>query len=379
VNVLVLSASAGAGHTRAGQALEEAVREVEPGATVRHVDVLDLTAGAYKKAYVESYLRMVDSAPALWGYLYAASDHERRSGARERVVRFFDKLEFARFRRFVRQAAPDVVLATHFLPLQVFGPNRRKGRDLFPMAVAVTDFDVHHFWVDGTCDRYFVASEEIAAVLEGRGIEPGRVAVSGIPIASAFREPHDAAEIRRRLGLGGVGGPPTVLLMSGGAGVGTVEDAARAILCCGPVRLLAVAGRNRALKEALERLAVPDGSSLVAFGFVERISELMAVADLAVTKSGGLTTAECLAMGLPMVLRDPIPGQEERNCDAVLEGGAGLKAHGIDSLRFKVQSLLADRARLGAMRDAARRAGRPRAAVQIVRETLALARERNRG
>src|SRR5205814_8111735 len=102
-------------------------------------------------------------------------------------------------------------------------------------------------------------------------------------------------------------------------------------------------------------------------GFVEKIAEQMAVSDLAVTKSGGLTTAECLAMNLPMVIRDPIPGQEERNCDFVLEAGAGVRANGLASLRYKVAALLADRARLASMREAARRVARPEAAVEVVR------------
>jgi processive 1,2-diacylglycerol beta-glucosyltransferase len=144
-------------------------------------------------------------------------------------------------------------------------------------------------------------------------------------------------------------------------------EAARAVLDAGSVQLLAVAGRNAELKAELERLPAPSGSRVVAFGFVERIAELMAVSDLAVTKSGGLTTAECLAMGLPMVIRDPIPGQEERNCDYVLEACAGVRANGLASLRFKVASLLGDRARLTRMSAAARLAAHPHAAGEVVR------------
>ena len=136
---------------------------------------------------------------------------------------------------------------------------------------------------------------------------------------------------------------PVVLVTSGGAGVGAFEEAVQVVLECGPVQVLAVAGRNgaEALRKRLAALPVPAGSSLHPFGFVSTIEELMAAADLAVAKSGGLTTSECLALGLPMVVRDPIPGQEERNADFILEAGAGVKAHGLASLRFKVAELLA--------------------------------------
>ncbi|MGV8042566.1 MAG: glycosyltransferase [Thermoanaerobaculaceae bacterium] len=114
------------------------------------------------------------------------------------------------------------------------------------------------------------------------------------------------------------------------------------VLECGPVQVLAVAGRNHAARQRLARMPVPPGSRLVPLGFVDNMAELLAAADLVVAKSGGLTTAECLAVGVPMVVRDPIPGQEERNADYLLEQGAGVKAHSLPVLRFKLSALLRD-------------------------------------
>lgn len=365
MRLLILSASAGAGHVRAGQALEAAAKLVHPKAEVKHVDVLDLTAKAYKKAYAGSFLQMVNHAPALWGYLYRKSDKKIEDGVRQKFIRFFDKLEFAEFRKFVRHFAPDAVLATHFLPGQVFGPTRKRGRDRFPLGSVITDFDVHAFWAETTVDRFFVATDELKAILASRGIEESRIDVTGIPIHPVFGESHDAGAIRARLGLSAA--TPTVLVMGGGAGVGTMQEAVAAVLEGPPVQALAVAGKNEELKRALEEMAVPKGSKLVPFGFVTNIEELMAVSDLAVTKSGGLTTSECLAMSVPMVVRDPIPGQEERNCDFLLEAGAGVRANGLASLRYKLRTILGDRSRLSRMREAAKQAGRPRAAHEIVK------------
>jgi processive 1,2-diacylglycerol beta-glucosyltransferase len=372
VRLLILSASAGAGHARAGEALAQTARELDPAADVRHCDTLDLADSLYKRAYAGSFLQMVNRAPGLWGHFYKASDRpaaERR--AREKLVRFFDRLEFARLRRVLRDFAPDAVVATHFLPCQVLAVYRRQGRFSFPLGVAVTDFDVHAFWVQPTADRFFVGSDELAARLAGRGIEPERIAATGIPIAPDFARPRDRAALRQRFGIAPEA--PAVLVMGGGAGVGSLGDAVKTVLQSGRVHVLAVAGKNAALKRALENLPVPRGAALTVFGFVDPIGDLMAASDLAVTKSGGLTTAECLAMGLPMVVRDPIPGQEERNCDFVLEAGAGVKAHGLDSLRYKVGQLLADKARLSRMSEAARAAGRPGASGDIVRAMMKIA------
>jgi len=367
VKLLLISASAGAGHTRAAQALEETARLKFPEVETRHVDILDFVGRAYRKAYADGYLAMVDRAPDLWGHFYKASDRVPKDGLRRRAIRAFDRLEFAGFKAFVKDFAPDVVLATHFLPAQVFLAKERR-KIAFRFGLVVTDFDVHAFWVQPHVDLTFVATEELRAILAGRGVAEDRIVVAGIPIVPAFSEALDREILRKHLGLSDV--TPAILVMGGGAGVGSMEDVVASALAVGPAQVLAIAGRNALLEKKLRRLGVPKGSSLSVFGFVANMHELMAVADLAVTKSGGLTTAECLASGLPMVIRDPIPGQEERNCDFVLEAGAGVRTHGPDSLRYKLKTLFSDPRRLVRMKDAARGAGRPRAAEEILARAL---------
>jgi len=346
-------------------ALERAAQALWPRTEVLHRDVLDFTEPVYRKGYVQSYLEMVNRAPDLWGYLYHASDRPPKRNLQSRLVRVFDRLEFARFRGFVRDFGADAVLSTHFLPCQVFAPYRRRGRDRFPLGVVLTDFDAHAFWVQPTADRFFVPTAEVAAVLAGRGIAMEKISVTGIPIMPAFSKRQNRRALRARWGLSGR--RPVILVMSGGAGVGALVEMVRRSLASGSVQVLAVAGRNEKARKELESLAPPSRSTLRVFGFVEDVSELMAVADLMVGKSGGLTTAECFAMGLPMIICDPIPGQEERNCDFVLEAGAGVRANGGAALSYKLSSLWSDPRRLGRMRRAARVAGRPRAAREILR------------
>lgn len=368
MRVLIVSASAGAGHVRAAEALEEAARDLHPGAEVHTVDVLAFTGAAYRRMYGAGYLKLVNRVPALWGALYRASDVVRRQRVQDRFVRAFDMVEFAAFRAFVRELAPDAMLATHFLPCQVLAPYRAEGRDAFPLGVALTDYDAHAFWVQPTADRFFVASDEVREVLAGRGIDRGRIVVTGIPVRRAFAAPHDREALRAKHGL--APDVPVVLVTAGGAGVGAFEATVETVLSGPPVQVLAMAGRNEALRRRLQALPVPSGSALLPFGFVEAMDELMAAADLMVAKSGGLTTAEALALGVPMIVRDPIPGQEERNADYLLEAGAGVKASGLDSLRYKLRTLLTDPARLARMRDAALAVARPHAALDIVAAML---------
>ena len=97
-------------------------------------------------------------------------------------------------------------------------------------------------------------------------------------------------------------------------------------------------------------------------GFTTDIDELMGVADLVVSKPGGLTTSEVLARGAAMAIVNPIPGQESRNSDYLLESGAAIKINNTATLAYKITQLLSDKERLASLRANVRRIARPRAA-----------------
>ena len=301
-----------------------------------------------KQAYAAGYLAMVDRAPELWGAFYRASDRKPPRGLKEKLVHAFDRIEFAGFRDAVQMFRPDAVVATHFLPAQVFAPARQRGRARFRFGLVMTDFDVHAFWVQPGADLTCVATEELRAVLVDRGVPSDRVVATGIPILPAFSVPNDRRMIRAALGIRDE--KPAILVMGGGSGVGSMLDAVAAARDAGNVHGVdlavsappgakltvnvvlqavwglilqryndsqdavfgsVVAGRNPALERRLRTLAPPAGGTLTAFGFVSNVHELMAAADLAVTKSGGLTTSECLASGLPMGLVRVAAGIED--------------------------------------------------------------------
>ncbi|HWU52249.1 MAG TPA: glycosyltransferase, partial [Tahibacter sp.] len=136
-------------------------------------------------------------------------------------------------------------------------------------------------------------------------------------------------------------------------------------------QLVALAGRNETMLQRLQALAATQPGRLFPQGFTNTIERLMGCADLAIGKPGGLTTSECLALGLPLIVFAPIPGQEERNCDYLLENGAGLKAVDAIALEYRVRRLLEQPQRLARLRDNARALGRPQAAVEVLRKVLA--------
>ena len=206
-------------------------------------------------------------------------------------------------------------------------------------------------------------------------VTAGDIRVTGIPIHPVFARPKSRAECLARHGL--AGDRPVILQLAGGFGVGPVVKIARSLLSVErSVELVVVAGRNEKVRRQMGEVAAPARHRLQVLGFTDQIDELMTVADLVVSKPGGLTTSEALASGLAMVIVNPIPGQESRNSDYLLENGAAMKVNNLATLAYKVAGLFDPPDRLARLQENARRLGRPRAAYDVVDESLKLLTER---
>lgn len=366
--ILIISASAGHGHVRAAQALEAAARNLYPDAEVRNVDILDYTAAIYRKAYAASYLKLADKAPELWGYFYTKGDRPDATKRQAAIIRAFDRIEFAKFRAMLKDFAPDHLICTHFLPAQILRPYEGKEGFEFSLNLCVTDYLAHGFWAQPNATRIFATSGESAEEMIIKGIDPTRVKQVGIPIMPEFAKVYDQAALREKFGL--KPDVPTLLVMSGGWGAAGLPSLVESIFDFAPVQVFAIAGNNKRMQEKVAKVSVPDNCKLHALGYVNYIHELMAISDLCVTKSGGLTSAECLAMGLPMLVPNPIPGQEERNAEYIAENGAGMIARSPGSLRYKLRKFLGDADLRARMAAAAKLRGRPNAAAEILREVV---------
>ena len=196
------------------------------------------------------------------------------------------------------------------------------------------------------------------------------ISVTGIPIHPVFSQEKDCRACRQRLGLGS--DRPVIVQMAGGFGMGPVENIFAGVLSVErPLEIVVVAGRNELLKSRLEQVEVPPRHRATVLGFTREIDELMAAADIVLSKPGGLTTSEVLARGAALMIANPVPGQETRNSDFVLENGAGVKVNNLPTLAFKLSRLLEQPALLQQMKANARRLGRPQAAFDVARAALA--------
>jgi processive 1,2-diacylglycerol beta-glucosyltransferase len=368
--VLVLSASVGAGHLRAAQAVELALRQLDPTAVVKNIDVLEFTNAAFRRVYGRAYLDLVNKAPHVLGYFYDLMD--RPTSPQRKVDRLrlaVEKLNMMRFLQFLESEPWDIIVNTHFLPAELIASLRSKGKLATPHFTVTTDFETHRLWVNQPCDHYFSATEEGAAYLSHWGVPSGDVTVSGIPIHPAFSQPNDRAACLAHQRL--IGDRPVVLQLSGGFGVGPIERIFRGILAIeSPLEVVVVAGRNEEAKAQLTHVVVPARHRVTILGFTDTIHELMAVSDIVVSKPGGLTTSEVLASGAGMAVVNPIPGQESRNSDFLLENGAAVKINNIATLAHKLTTLLREPSRIAQLKANARRIGKPQAAFVVARRAL---------
>jgi processive 1,2-diacylglycerol beta-glucosyltransferase len=368
--ILVLSASVGAGHLRAAQAVELALRQLDPAAVVKNVDVLDLTNPLFRRVYGKAYLDLVNKAPHVLGYFYDLLDRPASSRHRSDRLRFLvEKLNLRRFHKFLKAEPWDVIVSTHFLPAEIIAHLRTKGDLATPQITVTTDFETHRLWVNQPCELYCTATDEGAASLQHWGVPAGDTRVTGIPIHPLFSQPKERPACVARQGL--CGDRPIVLQLAGGFGVGPIERIYSALLEIDvPLEIVVVSGRNEALKRQLEAVAAPERHAVHVLGFTDQIDELMATADLVVSKPGGLTTSETLARGAAMAIVNPIPGQESRNSDFLLEQGAAIKINNIGTLTYKLKGLLNDPTRLASLKANSRRIGRPEAAFEVARIAL---------
>src|SRR5215470_5990453 len=371
--VLILSASSGAGHVRAGQALEKAFR-AHGDCDVAHVDSLHYVSKLFQRIYDKAYIRMVNRAPDLMGLLYQQTD-KPWSHLRGRLA--MDRLNTQPMIRMLKKVQPDLCVATHFLPAEILAWLIAKKKLNARHVITVTDYDVHASWLCRTVDRYYVAIQESAEYLARIGVPQEKLRVAGIPIDPLFERPIGRDEARKKLGL--ETNEPILLLSAGGYGVGPVEQLVTDLVSLErPWQIVAIAGKSELLKRKLELLArnagkTPSGQArLVPVGFTTEMDQYMGAADLLIGKAGGLTTSEALSRALPLALIEPIPGQEERNADHLLEEGAAIRCNNLPAAAWKIAGLMGDSTRLARMKEAARKLGRPNAAAQIAADALKL-------
>lgn len=348
-DVLILTAPFGSGHTMAAEALAQGFTQ-----TGSHIRVEVVDAAAHSKVLgltARSYLRLLKMAPALYRTLYQTAAKETG-----RTTQLLVRQLLAPMRRVLAQYQPRLIVCTHPFPAAALAHLRVRGLCNVPVCSVVTDFEAHPLWVQPGVDRYFVAADTTAESLRRSGAAGIQIAVTGIPIRTGFAGAPRSTNGRRALVLGG------------SLGMGPMGEVTNLLAQAG-LDVTVVCGSNAVLQA---HLAATASANVQVLGYTNQMPALMRQADVLVTKPGGLTCAEAMAVGLPMVLTGAVPGHEEENAAALVATGAARMAQTPADVAGAVKALLTDPTAHAAAQQACLQVGRADAAVAVAMELQVL-------
>ena len=364
--VLILSASVGSGHVKAADALARAMRARSDVDEVLSDDSLDHTNVLHKQFYSTLYKKLSAMLPEFLGWWYETSDDPWVADKGRLLIDLPQALPLI---NLVREFKPDVILCTHFMPAGVISWLIANGKLDARLGVVITDFHFHAFWITRAFNWYFVAQEDDKIHMEALGLPADRIEVTGIPVEPEFGAPVDVNAVLERHGL--QPGRPTLLVAGGALGMSPATAVVRQLLQLDrDFQAIIVCGKNEEMLNEIVDLLKDRPADFRVFGYTKEMSDFMSVATILLSKPGGMTTAEAVACGLPMMILDPIGGQEERNADVLLEAGAAVKCTEVTLVAHKLRRLLDDPERLRQMSRNARSLGHPNAAAEISRIVL---------
>lgn len=333
------------------------LRRREPPVLCEGINSISYANPVFGKIVAKLYIQLLKVAPQVWDYLYDNPFVEKATRDIRDLLSLFNT---ARIVEVLNKHHPQGLVCTQAVPAGLLAALKDRGAIRAPLVGIITDFGVHKYWISPHIDLYLVPTPEVRRSMVRLGVSEERVCVTGIPIDGHFALRGDRRAERAALGLS----PhrPVVLMMGGNYGLGPLEDAARALRRLpADVQLILVCGNNRSLHRRIQSHFSGDRHVLV-LGQTRAVHRLMDAADVLISKPGGLTTSEALAKGLPMVMIQPIPGQEERNAQFLLRHGAAVRAETLDELVRTVDKWLTDRPSLERVRENGLRLARPTAA-----------------
>lgn len=364
--VAILYASVGTGHRIAALALEKWFGLEVPDSEVLCLDTLSFSSPIVRGVYTRSYLEMVRHTPHLWGYFYDSTDEpEARNGVIATLGELTEKFNVLKLRHTLEDFSPDAIIFTHF-----FGAGAIA--DSFPPKIPVyyvnTDFLSHVFHRNPAFSGWFVSTEETESQYLADGLPKERIFLTGIPVDPVYTSPPQRSEARTFLGVDQ--GETCALVTGGGIGLGPMREVVSS-LHAGGFSVDAVCGSNGKIRDSL--LEEYSGSPGVrVHGFVDDMPMRFSSADVIFMKPGGLSSSEALCVGTPMVITDPIPGQEQRNSDFLLDRGAVKALFDYRLAAEKGRWLLSSKEEAARMKSAALRIAKPFAGRDIARKVLEL-------
>jgi len=332
--VLLLSEGFGAGHTQAAYALSSSLRKIAPHVQTRVLELGSFLNPRVAPVIITAYKKTVSSQPRLVRMMYRSNYNKSLNRLTTLALH---RIFYTRTLQIIRQLRPDVIVCTHPIPSVVISRIKRLGFDV-PLCTVITDYDVHGAWVSREVNRYLVSTEQVKEKLLERGVGASKIQITGIPVHPNFWERHQKDDIRAQFALNNL---PTVLVMGGGWGF-MKDEAVNSLLASyhNEIQIIFCFGNNTKQLEKMKKDPRYIHPNIHLLGFTKEVDKLMEVADLLITKPGGMTCTEGLAKGIPMLFHKPLPGQEEENSQYFASQGWGTEIHSLCDIEGWIHRLL---------------------------------------
>lgn len=371
--VLIFYASYGGGHFSAAKSIKKYIDENYEDVKTEMVDCMKYINKPLEKVTTGAYREMAKKAPKLWGKVYSKSE----KGILSEVSKDSNKLMARKLNKLIQDINPDLIISTHPFSSQMANYLKRKEKINCEIATILTDFAIHKQWLVGNeyTNDFFVSNENMKQDMIDLGINENKIHVTGIPMSDRFFEDFEKDKIYEMFNLSI---DKKVILFFGGGEFGLGKDRTVQILKAfiekvPEYQIVAVAGKNEKMKESFEELVKYNNAEnrVRVLGFTDKVPELMHISNLVVTKPGGLTTTESLASELPMIIINPIPGQEEENAEFLESKGVGVWIRLNDNPEEIIDYIFSDEAKLEEMRKNARLLSKKNSTKEICNTLLA--------
>lgn len=374
MKVLLLYAKVGNGHLKAAESIKAALEDIDENIEIEYEDGLEYSSALTNKLIIKGYASLARSMPKFYGTIYASSDKQDLNTVGE-INKMVNKALTIRLKKMLRIRKPDIIISTHPFVSHMCAYLKRKGKTNAKIISVLTDYGIHNMWLEENeyIDKFMVATSEMKGdCIREYGVNESKIVVTGIPVSPKFSQTYNKQAILEELNL--VEGKTTLLFFAGGGlGLGKSEGIFEELVNSDyDFQLIAVTGKNEKQKKRFEKIANSSNKKIAVLGYTNRVPELMYVSDFVITKPGGLTSTECLAMKRPMIIINPIPGQEEQNSIYFTNNGTALRTYKNEPIEHVLDIAVNNKKRVEQMIEMCGIIGKPNSSKTIAEETIKL-------
>lgn len=370
--IMIFYGSYGGGHLSAAKSIKEYIENNYLDTKIEMIDCVEYINKVLNKVTTKAYEEFAKKAPEVWGFIYKKSE----KGLVSKLSNDSNKLMAIKLKNLLQDFDPDYVISTHPFSSQMCAYLKKKEKVNFKLATIMTDFAPHDQWLlyPEYVDYFFVAHSKMKQQLIQKGISANKIYATGIPLSNRFLKTYNKDDILKEFGL--VKEQKIVLFFAGGEfglGKSTTTEVLKIFAeDFNDLQIIAIAGRNESMKKKFEDIVNSSGrqDSIKVLDYTNKVPELMSISDLVVTKPGGLTTTESLASNLPIVIINPIPGQEEENASFLENNGVGIWIKKQDNIKERLESILKNPKKLDEMKNHIRELSKPNSTENICKTIL---------